>query len=565
MKHVYRILFTIVTILYALPISVSGQTTSNPEMLDYEKLSTLPVSELFHTGEELHKKSHTDTAMGYYIILAGKYNQSMTEADKYLCAMACVLAGEIYFQKGIYQQAFEMYFKGIQICEENKFEKLLARFYKNVGNVYNVYKDTQLAFGYYLKGLKLARQYGDISVEARLLSNLTTAYTFAGDFKNARNFYRQMMEYPHKDSLFEYHRFFNKGLIDYFEGRPKEAVEPFRKAYQYAESHNLEPQYTTSAIGDLANLYQQIGKGDSALHYYHLNEQYTSEHNLPYYHMITLKALQHLYDSIGNKNKADYYQRKYAILSDSVINLEKFNQLKNAQIIYELDKNFKKINSLTQEKNEKEKQVQEQRKLLLLISVGLLVFAGLSLIIYIQKKKLYGAYTNLFRKNTEIAQSEQLIRELRNECIQKPTDSTTTEQPAEEDKSTLKIGGQQKENLLAQINRIMEETTEFCDSEFSLEKLATLVGSNSKYVSQIINETYNKNFRTFVNEYRIREACRRLTSPEEFGNYTVQAIGESVGYKSRANFTELFKKTTGLTPAMYQKIAKEGTEIGNKY
>ena len=103
----------------------------------------------------------------------------------------------------------------------------------------------------------------------------------------------------------------------------------------------------------------------------------------------------------------------------------------------------------------------------------------------------------------------------------------------------------------------MENTEEICDCDFSLERLATSIGSNSRYVSQVINDTYGKNFRTFINEYRIRESQLRLLNTAEYGNYTIKAIAESVGYKSHTNFIIIFKKITGITPSMYQTIAKE--------
>jgi AraC-like DNA-binding protein len=82
-----------------------------------------------------------------------------------------------------------------------------------------------------------------------------------------------------------------------------------------------------------------------------------------------------------------------------------------------------------------------------------------------------------------------------------------------------------------------------------------MVNSNTKYVSQIINETYDKNFRTYINEYRVKEARKRLME-EKYGNYTIQGIAESVGYKSSTNFILAFKKTTGITPSLYQKLVK---------
>ncbi len=80
---------------------------------------------------------------------------------------------------------------------------------------------------------------------------------------------------------------------------------------------------------------------------------------------------------------------------------------------------------------------------------------------------------------------------------------------------------------------------------------------HDRYVSQVINESTNKNFNTLLNEYRIREACKRLTDFDTYGQMTNETIAEGLGYKSRSHFIRTFKKMTGLTPSQYQKIARE--------
>ena len=580
MKYIsYMILF-----LVCLGHSASAQNT---ETIDYERLAHYPVVELFQTGENHFKQSHTDTAMAYYIIVVGKYNQSMTDADKTLCALACIYIAETYFKQNNYQQSFEMCFKGIKICEESKNERLLARFYKNIGNIYNIYQDLPLAINYYKKGLKLANKHQCMDVKARLLSNLTTTYTNLNDLENAEKYYQELLDFPYTDSIKTYNNYFNQALIYVTSNRYQEAVEPFRKAGKYALETKLEPQYVTSAIGDLAILYQKLNQIDSALYYFHKNEEYTQKERIPYYYISTLKHLTFLYDSIGDKDKSNYYRQRQLVLSDSILNQEKYNNLKNAQTVYELEKNYKKINSLTIDKAQKEAMVAKQRRTILLISFGLCLLIVITVYIYHEKKKLFVAYTDLYRKNKELASSEQTLRALRNENEQhllllqqmlqnahssaeektvtdaaEQTTTAGTEQELKRECRTESAATQieQKKELLKQITYIMEETDKFCDIDFTLEHLASLVNSNSKYVSQIINETYKKNFRTFVNEYRIKQACVRLADQKNYGHLTIQAIGESVGYKSRTNFSEIFKKITGLPPALYQKMAQEGSK-----
>ena len=56
----------------------------------------------------------------------------------------------------------------------------------------------------------------------------------------------------------------------------------------------------------------------------------------------------------------------------------------------------------------------------------------------------------------------------------------------------------------------------------------------------------------------IKEACKRMGDIEHYGNYTIEAISESVGFKSRSTFVTSFKRITGLTPSQYQRLARKG-------
>ena len=88
-----------------------------------------------------------------------------------------------------------------------------------------------------------------------------------------------------------------------------------------------------------------------------------------------------------------------------------------------------------------------------------------------------------------------------------------------------------------------------------------MVGSNSRYVSQVINDVYKENFRTFLNSYRVKKAMIRMNDEKGYGHYTIRAIAESVGYKSQANFINIFTRLTGMKPSIYQKISRERISI----
>ena len=103
----------------------------------------------------------------------------------------------------------------------------------------------------------------------------------------------------------------------------------------------------------------------------------------------------------------------------------------------------------------------------------------------------------------------------------------------------------------------MDDMSIICKPDFSLQQLADQVGSNYKYVSQVLNECYGKSFKQVLNEQRVREACRMFNDTELYGNLTIEAIAANLGFNSRSNFTVTFKRITGISPSDFMKMAKE--------
>ena len=122
------------------------------------------------------------------------------------------------------------------------------------------------------------------------------------------------------------------------------------------------------------------------------------------------------------------------------------------------------------------------------------------------------------------------------------------------------LSEEQATRLLEKVNSVLEDVSVISREDFSLAMLAKMVDSNTKYVSMVINDTYGKNFKTYLNEFRIREACRRLSDTAHYGNMTIQAIYEQLGYKTASSFVAAFRKIIGTTPSQYQKWAKEGKQ-----
>ena len=112
------------------------------------------------------------------------------------------------------------------------------------------------------------------------------------------------------------------------------------------------------------------------------------------------------------------------------------------------------------------------------------------------------------------------------------------------------------ELLATKIEEMLSDTTVISNADFTLEMMADKIGSNRMYVSQVINDVFQKNFNTLLNEHRIRAAMRLLMDNSK-NIYTIEAIGNMVGFKSKSVFFPIFKKITGLTPSAFQKNSAE--------
>ncbi len=102
----------------------------------------------------------------------------------------------------------------------------------------------------------------------------------------------------------------------------------------------------------------------------------------------------------------------------------------------------------------------------------------------------------------------------------------------------------------------MDEEKIFLDSSLTIHSLANKLNSNNKYVSQLINNDFNKNFVMFINEYRIQEA-KKLLLNEVNKNITIESIGYESGFKSKTAFNRVFKQLTSQTPTEFIQLHKQ--------
>jgi AraC-like DNA-binding protein len=111
--------------------------------------------------------------------------------------------------------------------------------------------------------------------------------------------------------------------------------------------------------------------------------------------------------------------------------------------------------------------------------------------------------------------------------------------------------GQIEENK-KQLLALLRNEKPYLDPQVSLSNLSEKLSISTKHLSQVINQSFNKNFFDFVNTYRIQEFQQILTDSRD-DKLTVLEVMFQAGFNSKSSFNTAFKKETGLTPTEFRK------------
>ena len=89
------------------------------------------------------------------------------------------------------------------------------------------------------------------------------------------------------------------------------------------------------------------------------------------------------------------------------------------------------------------------------------------------------------------------------------------------------------------------------DKDYSAKKLAEDLGTNTRYISAVVNVRFHMNYTSFVNKFRIEEAMTLLVD-KRYRDLNMEDISDMVGFANRQSFYASFFKINGITPREYK-------------
>jgi len=530
------------TLIISIMAFANGQTFSvltAPTDEVVARYKHLSAQQLLDVGNYHNSQNQTKEALMFYNLLihltpqpsGTDYQKNLIEAHHHSSA--------IYYHRDNYHIAYEHLLKALQLSEMTYDTIYRAGIYITMGNVYHRLDKQDLAKAHFLEALNFAHDSADV---AMILNNLGYACVVNGDLDEAFLYLNQSLQIAKQHNPSIYYIVLHS-LAMYHQA--KKAYDSAYHYYQLAldEAHKgiaIQNQKGIAiTLSDLGKLFFEINRTDSALFYINLSNNIATENTFLGILMDNCLVLSKIADIRGNRSAAFAYLQRHLALKDSTLKHDKVVEVSQMQRTYEISKTNQQIEQLTIEQQVKDKTIHYQKMIRNILLAVIIMICTILAFVFIQNKKLNTAYKKLFEKNVKIIELQESSNETHPEKYQESN-----------------LTNEMQSDLLARVYTQMEDVSVVCDTEFSLDKLAKLVQSNRVYVSQIINDVLKKNFRTFINEYRILEA-QRLFSEKETAKHTIEFIANKTGFKSRTSFIAAFKEITGVSPSFYLKSMQE--------
>ncbi|EGU57945.1 AraC family transcriptional regulator, partial [Vibrio nigripulchritudo ATCC 27043] len=100
---------------------------------------------------------------------------------------------------------------------------------------------------------------------------------------------------------------------------------------------------------------------------------------------------------------------------------------------------------------------------------------------------------------------------------------------------------------------VVLKAQQFCDANFSEDIAVADIAQHCHLSERSLLRRFKSATGYTPKQYIIQLRVERAKQLIELENITIEAAGAAVGYIDVSNFTKLFKKTTGITPAEFKQ------------
>lgn len=547
-----------VAVAIMMAVSVRGQELS---FGNYEYLKNLPGKELVSRGKDYLNKNMPDSALLYISIEANRRFYNLSDSVEIVaCASAINILGSLY--KDVFYDYSKAYYY-YQIAEKYSIEhgihQILPFIHTNLANlkllksdIYNTkdYVDVLLEYKQAYKDACKENQYDWLDDIVMNMASLSLASHLVDSVKSELLHFIGLQNNNHSEKR-HHSQLLCKSVMEFSDGNVDYALNLLDTTLclKYSDNSRLAIEDTIIVYELKWQMLIKCKMEKEALKV--ANEVIVISKNNDYHVGLcdVYRDLFYFFQNKGDENLSMQYELLYFREKDAIINSNKLGQLNEMKFFLEIEKLNREAEAMA---------MRDRMKswMLWMVSGFALLIVCLLLFLYLKYKQVKENHHLLYLKSLDMIRTDEekrlLIEKLEAQIRQ--YEELEKKEAAHE---VHKLDEEKMTNLLHRIFMVMETSDEVYSNDFSMNRLAELVGDTRNNVSEAINRQYKTGFHDLINEYRVKEACRRMNDIEHYGHLTIEYISSELGFKSRTTFIAAFKKNIGLTPSAYLKLAKE--------
>lgn len=249
-------------------------------------------------------------------------------------------------------------------------------------------------------------------------------------------------------------------------------------------------------------------------------------------HQFILPELRENYEILINYSKKNKDQAQQLYYTGQLLKADSIMSKDFSYLSPKIHKDYD-TKTLLEEKNKLQK-----INYLVTVIIILLIIWAIGLIMLFTKKQ---------KKAKEIRQKYILLEE---KFVKDQTFAEAPQIPIEEKRVNLHES--KVEELLRKL-QAFEDKKGFIQKGLTISKLASQLGTNSSYLSQVINEHKGGNFNKYLSQLRINYITNLLFENKKYLKYNIETLAKECGIASRQNFSDLFYEINGIRPTDFIK------------
>lgn len=326
----------------------------------------------------------------------------------------------------------------------------------------------------------------------------------------------------------------NIGNNHYLRGDLDKALEWMIPALQKMQRPE-DDSYTVQLAADIADIYLKKGDTRSAKKYLDIAILHHNRSRIPRKSSHLLQVMAHYHAASAGQPAVSAY------LDSALLAKKSEDEAFSGLVLRRVEQRLRAADRKAYEQNLSAEKMRTRmyRLTAIIITCALAVILLLLLAVAFYYHRTHRAYRELVRKSQEWAGIEL-------SKLEAATDKKPKLQAMPEENDHL---------IMEKIEKIMLTDDFYKHPELTLDMMVAQTGLNRAYLSAALNRCTGKNFNTYINEFRVKEAIRLMSEPRN-EKLTIEAIGFDAGFNDRSSFYRIFKKITGLSPTEFRKNIK---------